>query len=213
MYNEIGERIRALRESRRLSQAQLAKQCGWDAPSRLGNYEIGARKVNAEDATLLALALGVTPAFILFGDDSSTVYKQHEYPLLTKDQILRQELGGLSALDNNTKYQSSTKRVGKKSFWFEVSGHSMTSPYGVKPSFPEGMLVLVDPDAPVHTGDYCVCVVYNKTEVAFKKFVIEDGKQWLEPMNTTARYQSIEVDQSSRVLGRVVKAQWDDDFF
>jgi len=213
MSNDIGERIRALRESKRLSQAQLAKQCGWVTASRLGNYEIGSRKVNADDAALLALALGVTPAFILFGDDSSTVYKQHEYPLLTKDQLISQERGYPIAFDSNTKFYSSTTRASKKSFWFQVPGHSMTSPYGVKPSFPEGILVLVDPEAPIESGHYCVSIVYDKTEVTFKKFVTEDRKQWLEPMNTTARYQSIEIDENCRILGKVVKAQWDDEFF
>ena len=66
--NEVrGERLKTLREKTGLSQAALAEKCGWASQSRVGNYEKGVRKINADDAAILATALGVHPAEILFG--------------------------------------------------------------------------------------------------------------------------------------------------
>ncbi|WP_373602648.1 helix-turn-helix domain-containing protein, partial [Staphylococcus aureus] len=49
----IGERLKALREAKKLSQADLAKLVGWSSASRIGNYELGARKISADDAIIL----------------------------------------------------------------------------------------------------------------------------------------------------------------
>ena len=65
---QIGERIKALRIQKGLSQGQVAKLCGWSGASRLANYESGARNVGADDAMALAKILGTTPSELLFGD-------------------------------------------------------------------------------------------------------------------------------------------------
>lgn len=68
MSEVIGERLKELRTKRNLSQAQLSKLCGWATASRVGNYESGARNIGADDAVVLARALGVTPSELLFGE-------------------------------------------------------------------------------------------------------------------------------------------------
>lgn len=65
---QIGERIKALRIQKGLSQGQVAKSCGWSGASRLANYESGSRNVGADDAIALAKVLGTTPSELLFGD-------------------------------------------------------------------------------------------------------------------------------------------------
>lgn len=68
----IGERLRNLRVDKGMSQAQLAKLCGWSTPSRVANYEIGSRNVGPDDAITLARYLDSTPSFIMFGDTENT---------------------------------------------------------------------------------------------------------------------------------------------
>ncbi|CAH5640399.1 helix-turn-helix domain-containing protein [Enterobacter hormaechei] len=68
----IGERLRTLRVAKGLSQAQLAKLCGWSTSSRVANYEIGSRNIGADDAIALARFLDASPSFILFGDTENT---------------------------------------------------------------------------------------------------------------------------------------------
>lgn len=71
MSETIGERLKSLRESKNLSQAQLSKLCGWATASRVGNYELGVRNIGVDDAVILARVLDTTPSFILFGDEQS----------------------------------------------------------------------------------------------------------------------------------------------
>lgn len=70
LAEEIGERIKALRTEKGMSQGQLAKLCGWSGASRVANYEYGNRNVGVDDALSLAKALGTTPVMILFGEHS-----------------------------------------------------------------------------------------------------------------------------------------------
>lgn len=213
MHEMIGERIKALRESKGLSQAQLSKLCGWAAPSRVGNYELGVRKISADEAITLSKALGVSPAQIMFGDESGAVFKQYEYPLFTSVQAGSfAEVGTYTGSSAKT-WVATNKKASDKAFWLEVAGHSMTAPPGSKPSFPEGMLILVDPAADVGNGDFCVAGIYGDSEVTFKKFVREDGKPWLEPLNPNPRYQSLECNENCRIIGKVVKAQWPEETF
>lgn len=68
----IGERVKSLREQKKLSQAQLSKLCGWATGSRVGNYELGVRNIGVDDAITLARVLDTSPSYILFGDEVST---------------------------------------------------------------------------------------------------------------------------------------------
>jgi len=72
--NTLGERIRALREERDLTQAELAKQCGWDSAGqgRIGNYEKNRREPSLPDLRKIAAALGVS-LMELLEDDHNTV--------------------------------------------------------------------------------------------------------------------------------------------
>ncbi|WP_158686370.1 LexA family protein [Cronobacter sakazakii] len=211
MHEIIGERIKSLREAKGLSQAQLAKLCGWAAPSRLGNYELGTRKVSADDALVLGAALGVSPAKIMFGEDSDAVFRQYEYPLFSSVQAGPfSEVGSYTASDAKAWVPTTTK-ASEKAFWLEVKGHSMTSPQGVRPSFPEGMLILVDPAEPVESGDFCVASANGDSEATFKKYEKDAGVSYLVPLNPA--YRTLDCDHSCRIIGKVVKAQWPEDIF
>ncbi|CNL89516.1 MULTISPECIES: helix-turn-helix domain-containing protein [Yersinia] len=63
----IAARLKELRTRLGISQRQLADRLGW-SQSRIGNYEAGNRSVGADDAIILAKALGVSPSELLFGD-------------------------------------------------------------------------------------------------------------------------------------------------
>lgn len=69
MSEIVGERLKALRERKKLSQAQLSKLCGWATASRVGNYELGVRNIGIDDAVVLARVLDTTPSYLLFGDE------------------------------------------------------------------------------------------------------------------------------------------------
>ncbi|MEJ6521103.1 helix-turn-helix transcriptional regulator [Shewanella bicestrii] len=71
LKKRVGQNIKRLRMNAGIkSQAELANLCGWKSQSRVGNYEAGTRAVSALDAEILANALGVSPAEILYGNSS-----------------------------------------------------------------------------------------------------------------------------------------------
>ncbi|ENI4953081.1 helix-turn-helix domain-containing protein, partial [Proteus mirabilis] len=179
----IGERLKSIRESRGLSQAQLAKLCGYSAASRIGNYELGERKISADDALVISEALGVSPAELMFGDRSDQVVSNYEYPLFTKVQAgaFSTEFNSYTQKDA-VSWIPTAKKASERAFWLEVEGQSMTAPPGGKPSFPEGMLILVDPEEEVEFGDFCVARLLND-EFTFKRLIREGGISYLEPLN------------------------------
>ena len=207
----IGERLKSLRESRGLSQAQLAKLCGYSAASRIGNYELGERKISADDALTISEALGVSPAELMFGAQSDQVISNYEYPLLTKIQA-----GAFT--ENSNSYTEkdaiawipTAKKASDRAFWLEVEGHSMTAAQGGKPSFPEGMLILIDPKEPVNVGDFCIARL-NGNEFTFKKLIRESGQTFLEPLNP--KFDLIPINENCEIIGKVIKCQWSDDTF
>lgn len=207
----IGERLKSIRESRGLSQAQLAKLCGYSAASRIGNYELGERKISADDALVISEALGVSPAELMFGDRSDQVVSNYEYPLFSKVQA-----GAFT--ENSNAYTRSdaiawiptAKKASDSAFWLEVEGHSMTAPQGGRPSFPEGMLILVDPEQEVNFGDFCIARMMNN-EFTFKRLIREGETEYLEPLNP--RFEMIPINGNCQIIGKVVKSQWPDDTF
>lgn len=221
-------RLKAIFEAKKktlgLSQETLAEQMGM-GQSGVAQLLNGANAINTTHAAQFAKILGVkvddfSPTLaaeiaamfeaIANGRNHSAVF---EYPLLTEVQA-----GSFSAVNcymakDAKDWVSTTVKASATSFWLEVSGHSMTAPPGVKPSFPEGMLILVDPEQDVEAGDFCVAGIYNDSEVTFKRFIWEDGKPWLEPLNPNPRYQAIECSENCRIIGKVVKAQWPEEIF
>lgn len=207
----IGQRLKSLRENKGISQAQLARMCGYSSASRIGNYELGERKIGADDAVVISRALDVSPAELMFGDSANHIVRMFEYPLFSKIQA-----GAFT--ENSNAYTRSdaaawiptAKKASDSAFWLEVEGHSMTAPQGGRPSFPEGMLILVDPEQDVNFGDFCIARLMND-EFTFKRLIREGEREYLEPLNP--RFEMIPINGNCQIIGKVVKSQWPDDTF
>ncbi len=135
----------------------------------------------------------------------------YEYPLFTNVQAGEfAEVGSYTANDAKA-WIATTRKASSRAFWLEVKGHSMTAPQGVRPSFPEGMLILVDPAEPVVSGDFCVASANGDSEATFKKYEREAGTSYLIPLNPA--YRILDCDNTCRIIGKVVTAQWPEETF
>jgi len=144
-------------------------------------------------------------------EESAQQVQQYEYPLFASVQAgTFEEVGSYTAKDAKA-WVATTRKASSRAFWLEVKGHSMTAPQGVRPSFPEGMLILVDPEEPVETGDFCVASANADSEATFKKYELDSGVSYLVPLNPA--YRIIDCDHSIRIIGKVVKAQWPEETF
>jgi len=142
--------------------------------------------------------------------DNKPVLQQYNYPLFAEVQA-----GGFGEVGTYTErdalgWIATTRKASDMAFWLTVTGHSMTAPQGSQPSFPEGMLILVDPAEDVHQGEFCVAILNNQ-EVTFKQYQIYGGQPQLEPLNP--RYDIIKMTEGCRIIGKVIKAQWPEDTF
>lgn len=79
----IGDRIRRARKAlrgsggRKVSQAELGAQCGWEDPqSRISHYETNKRVPSIADFGALAAALGVSRAWLMTGEGEPLVHSE-----------------------------------------------------------------------------------------------------------------------------------------
>lgn len=217
-YDLAKERMKALG----VTQEDIAVHLGI-TKGAVSHWLNGRRQPTLQEISAIFNRLGIKdPVFntdgtfsLQHGENPDTLppEPQYSYPLFTSVQA-----GSFSAVGSFTEkdaaeWVSTTRKASDRAFWLTVEGHSMTAPAGSKPSFPEGMLILVDPDEDVNPGDFCVAGVFNDTEVTFKRFTWEGGKPWLEPLNPNPRYESIPCNEACRIIGKVIKAQWPEDTF
>jgi SOS-response transcriptional repressor LexA len=87
-------------------------------------------------------------------------------------------------------------------FWLRVSGDSMTAPKGT--SIPEGMLILVDPEAEAVPGKLVIAQWSDSHEAIFRKLDEEGGQRYLIPLNPT--WPKALFTEECRILGVVVQA-------
>lgn len=102
-------------------------------------------------------------------------------------------------------WYDSIKYAGEKGYWLEVKGDSMSSPVGV--TFPEGMIILVNPEKDPSPSSYVVAEIKDTHEATFKKLTYDMGRGYLKPLNPN--YPPIPVDDKINIIGVVVDAKWD----
>ncbi|MDK9373404.1 LexA family transcriptional regulator [Lelliottia sp. V106_10] len=142
---------------------------------------------------------------------SEPVIPQYKYPLFSSVQAGGFGEVGTYTRDDAVKWIPSVKKASKDAFWLTVTGNSMTAPTGSTPSFPEGVLLLVDPAEDIKSGDFVVAAINGGTDVTFKKLERDAGTNYLVPLNPS--YNTLSCDETCRIIGKVVKAQWADDTF
>ncbi|HDK7242284.1 helix-turn-helix domain-containing protein [Cronobacter sakazakii] len=223
---EDANRLKAIYESKKnelgLSQESVAHAIGV-GQSAVAALLNGVNALNHSNAAALAkvLRVGVEEFSPSLAADIADMYASlgtekgvnpvYEYPLFTSVQAGGfAEVGTYTAKDAKA-WVETTRKASANAFWLEVKGHSMTAPQGVRPSFPEGMLILVDPAEDVEPGDFCVASINGDSEVTFKKYDRDAGVSYLVPLNPA--YRVLDCDHTCRIIGKVVKAQWPEDIF
>lgn len=92
-----------------------------------------------------------------------------------------------------------------RAFALRVRGDSMTNPHGR--SYPEGSIIIVEPErrSPVN-GERIVAKLMGSDEVTFKVYKEEDGRRWLQPLNSS----HLPIREPFKVIGTVV-GMWIED--
>jgi SOS-response transcriptional repressor LexA len=95
-----------------------------------------------------------------------------------------------------------TGKMPKNTFGLVVSGNSMEN-CEAKETFPNGSLILVNPDRDPEIGDYVVAVDEATQEATFKQLLEDCGKKMLVPLNP--QYQVMDVTETTMIKGVVFR--------
>lgn len=132
---------------------------------------------------------------------------QREVPLISWVQA-----GQWTELEDNfqpgdaEKWIATYAKVSKHAFALRIVGDSMTNPTGA-PSFPEGTVIIVDPERAAAPGKFVVVRQNVDTECTFKQLVRDAGRHFLKPLNP--RYPLLEMLPDAVIAGVLVQAVMD----
>lgn len=208
---EIAKRLKNLRERKGLSQKALAELCGWKSQSRIGNYELGTRSISADDAVVIAKALGISAAELLFGDAGfSNVSNAKPYERGNLYPVISWVSAGAWAeacepytIDQIDEWFESDAKIAGTGFWLRVQGDSMTAPTGL--SIPEGTLVLVDTGREPINHSLVVAKLTDANEATFKRLIIDAGQKYLKGLNPS--YPLIPINGNCKIIGVAIETK------
>lgn len=220
---ELKDRIKLARKHARLSQKQAAEAAKIDQAT-ISNLETG-RHHSSTHLLKIADALGVNYRWLSAGagdmlpgvEEDPALYESniaptaqpiryYRYPVISEVQAgwfaecVVPYPPGLEERHETTDYQAKGQ-----AFWLEVTGDSMTAPAGVRPTIPEGTLVLVDTGIEPVPGKLVVAQLDDSNEATFKKLVVDGGQKYLKALNPA--YPLIHCNGNCRIIGVAVKAQ------
>lgn len=173
--------IREKRQLLGLSVQQFADAAGvsrgavqqWEKPDGTAPKRANQPKV--------AELLGISVAELVSGDSRVSPGLRAEIPLISEVQA-----GNYTAIDNfrpksGFEMVPVTVPVKRQTFALRVHGDSMVGITG--DSFPEGSILVVEPELTAEPGDY-VIVLNSKNQTTFKQLVKDGADYYLKPLNT-----------------------------
>jgi SOS-response transcriptional repressor LexA len=224
----LGSRIAHFRKIAGISQADLAKACGWKSQSRIGNYERDTREPTLADLALIAKALRIDQAEIMMPQplpNTSAVVSElgrpqernnvsptlqpyrevKEYPLISWVAAGSWAEACDTFLPGDAEeWIESDERAGPHGYWLKVGGESMMPPTGF--AFTEGMRILVQPEGfDLISGKFYIAKLLNTGETTFKQYVRDAGVEYLRPLNPS--FKTMEITDNVRIIGRVIDAR------
>ncbi len=205
----IGQRIRALRRSKKLTQAQLAKIAGVSSPA-VTEWEKDSYLPKAASLEAIASKLGVTAEYILTGKGNPDAMQKEPPNIVPVSPRMAPVLSWVQAGTMTNVEAVDMSQVEEwlplpdgdceKCFYLKVQGLSNY------PEFHEGDYILVDPTLPfgdMNSGD--IIVVRKFDDATFKKLVIEpDGTKYLQAINPEFKPNIIPLDEECEFVGEVV---------
>ncbi|WP_180006441.1 MULTISPECIES: LexA family transcriptional regulator [unclassified Acinetobacter] len=204
----IGQRIRALRRSKKLTQVQLAKIAGVSSPA-VTEWEKDSYQPKAASLEAMANEFGVTTEYILTGRGNPNATKKEQSNVAPVAPRMAPVLSWVQAGVFTNVQSVDMSQVEEwlplpeectNCFYLKVQGVSNN------PDFLEGDYILVDPDvyySDVQSGD--MIVVRKFEDATFKKLVIEtDGSRYLQALNPEFKPNIIPLDEDCHFVGQVV---------
>lgn len=206
---KIGDRLRQARTLKGWSQQELADRSGVKQGA-ISKIERGDQDTTAF-VVKLASALQVSPEWLESGapgrglvepNTSSGPAVHRDVPVISWVQAgAWAEIIDNFAPGDAEEWLPVPRRVGPRAYILRVRGDSMTSPYPNGKSYPDGTLIVVDPDVQADSGSFVVVRLEDSQEATFKQLVLDGGRKYLKPLNP--QYPTIEINGHATICGVV----------
>ena len=193
---------RVIREGRRklgLSEKQFADAVGVSRGAVQQWEKAGGTAPRRGNQHRVADLLGISIAELVLGNANASpgFAVRAEVPLVSADEAGNYTVIDNFRPDNRPEKVSVSVPIKRHTYALRVHGDSMVS--DVSDSFPDGSIVIVEPEMRAEPGDY-VIATNALNEITFKQLVKDGGDFYLRPLNS--RYP-IKPLGSSRVIGVV----------
>jgi SOS-response transcriptional repressor LexA len=196
----LAKRLKSAREKAKLSQRALSQKTG------LSQQLISKLETGAVDSTTeifpLAEALAVDPRWLATGEESGNSASTGEQAVCTYVPLISwvaagswREFPDMSPNDGDAPHIPVTRRVSSRAYALRINGDSM------EPGFPNGGIIVVDPDVQPRPGSYVVVRLDDSQQATFKQLVVDGGEQYLKPLNP--RYPIMPVRERASFCGVV----------
>lgn len=181
----VGERIHALRKSKKLSQVILAKKVGV-SNAAISQWERSETEPKGDNLMSLAAALECSPSHLLYGNaiDENITYVGKVRPGLVP--VVGDAVLGVDGMIDMVEYRGGWLKIysdDPNAYGLRVRGDSMW------PRIQSGEFVLIEPGTTVHPGDE----VFVRTS---------DGHNMIKVLNYTrdGEYQFTSINQDHRPI-------------
>lgn len=207
----VGERIKAFRIRTGMSQKVFAEECAkidtresatkW-GQSRIGNYEINARKPDLDDIQIIAKVLGIDAAELAFGDNT-------EVELAGKPKEGLIKVIGEAVMGFDGEFEMSEQFTGflkiyssdPESYCLRVKGNSM------EPRIFSGEFVVIEPNTPYHNGDEVFIRTIEGKNMIKTFDYYRDGEYRFSSVNQEHSSFTLDIEQIDKiaVVSAIVK--------
>lgn len=204
---------------RRGLQSEIARVCGVTQASVSAwfNQPDKAQTIDRANAEKIREHFGLdfAPAWLAEGlaerpntEPGPDIRGKGRYPLISFVQA-----GDWTALCDNfhpgdaESHQVTHHNLGEHGYVLRVKGDSMKAP-GERYSFPEGMLLFINPDKEPLAGQFVIVRREKEKEATFKRLTMVDGELFLEAINPEWPRRYLKLEEGDHFCGVVVDASF-----
>jgi len=211
--NNLGGRIRNQRKLLKLTQNSLAHIVGVTGAT-ISLWEKEETAPKGGSLFSLSAALQCQPEWLLYGtgDSKEPSNITHAPPIKKMIPVISWVQAGAFCESNVLELHEVEEwlpcptNASDSTFGLRVKGDSMTSTHGGDRSYPEGIIIYVDPEVAVTSGKRVIAKSTASDEATFKTYVEDNGAKYLIPINK--QYHTIEITKDVQICGVIIGSYW-----
>jgi SOS-response transcriptional repressor LexA len=211
--NTLGERIKKQRKSLKLTQNDLANIVGVTGAT-ISLWEKEETAPKGGSLFSLSKVLQCQPEWLLYGTgglvEASNV--THAPPVKKMIPVISWVQAGAFCESNVLELHEVEEwlpcpaTASDKAFGLRVKGDSMTSPHRGERSYPEGIVIYVDPEVDITSGRRVIAKSTSSHEATFKTYVEDNGLKYLIPINP--QFPTTEITAEVAICGAIIGSYW-----